>query len=383
MSKTIVRPVKTRADERAFFEFPWGHYRHDPYWTPPLLSMRRDILDRQHNASWEYMEGEYFLAERDGQIVGTVGAVINHRHNEYWKERIGWFGMFESLDDGEIARALLDAACNYVAGKGYTAVRGPQNFTTHEETGLQIEGFGQPLILMPYNYPYYQGLVEGAGFHKVMDVYSLYYTREILQGAGAPELLAKLAKRAQERYGVMIRPINMRKRNEEFRRFRDIYNAAWDANWGFVPMTDRELDGLVKNLGQFVDPSMAFFAEVNGEMVGFAMAVPNFNELLHKAYPRPGVPELWTMLKVGIDWKIRKAIRGLRLPLMGVVAEQRNKGVDAALIYALFQSVGNPQSQYDWMDAGWILETNPLMSIMDKYGGKRYRKHRFYEKSLT
>jgi len=380
MPELSIRPVTSPADLEAFFRFPWQHYQGDPYWTPPLLSMRREILDKRRHPAWDYMEGEYFLAWRGPQIVGTVGVVINRRHNAHWGENVAWFGMFECQDDAEAARGLLHAAADWARVRGCAALRGPQNFTTHEEVGVQVAGFGLPMILMSYNYPYYDALIEGAGLHKTMDVISFYYTRESLINAGTPDLLKKIYERVTRR-GVVIRPVDMRRKHEEFRKFRDIYNAAWEANWGFVPMTDRELDSLVKSLGQFFDPSMAFFAEVEGQMVGFALTIPNFNEVLHHVYPRPQVPELWTLLRAGIEWKLRKRIRSVRLPLMGVVAEHRNKGIDAALISRMFESLV-AQTQYEHMDAGWVLETNPLCQILLKYGGDPYRTHRFYEMAL-
>ncbi|MCS6836757.1 MAG: hypothetical protein NZ750_12165 [Anaerolineae bacterium] len=380
MPDLSIRPVTGPAEMKAFFRFPWQHYQGDPYWTPPLLSMRREILDKRRHPAWDYMDGEYFLAWRGAQVVGTVGVVINHRHNEHWRENVAWFGMFECQDDVEAARGLLHAAADWARARGCVALRGPQNFTTHEEVGVQVAGFGLPMILMSYNYPYYDALVQAAGLHKVMDVISFYYTRESLINAGTPELLKKIYERVTRR-GVVIRAVDMRRKQEEFRKFRDIYNAAWEANWGFVPMTDRELDALIKSLGQFFDPSMAFFAEIDGQMVGFALTIPNFNEVLHHVYPRPGTPELWTLLRAGIEWKLRKRIHSVRLPLMGVVAEHRNKGIDAALISRMFESLVT-QTQYEYMDAGWVLETNPLCQILLKYGGNPYRTHRFYEMAL-
>ena len=171
-----VRKVENAGDFRAFFEFPWHLYKNDPHWVPPLLSMRRDLLDKEKNPAWaEYMEGDYFAAWRGDQIVGTIVAYINHRHNKFHEEHIGWFGAFEVYDDQEAATALLETAAEWVKSRGYDAVRGPQTFTTHEECGLLVDGFTRPTLLMPYNYPYYQQLVENAGFHKNMGCLQLPY----------------------------------------------------------------------------------------------------------------------------------------------------------------------------------------------------------------
>lgn len=151
-----IQIARTPADEKAFREFVWVHYAGDPYWVPPLVSMRRETFDRQHAAAWEYLRGEYFIARRGSSIVGTIAAFINPRHNDFQHESIAWFGAFETIDDPTVAAALLNAAADWARTQGVTALRGPQTFTTHEEVGLLVEGFGHPMILMPYHKPFYE-----------------------------------------------------------------------------------------------------------------------------------------------------------------------------------------------------------------------------------
>jgi GNAT superfamily N-acetyltransferase len=380
MSNVVIRKVENAQDYRLFFEFPWHHYKNDPHWIPPLLSQRRDLLDKKKNPAWEYMEGDYFIALKNGEIVGTIVGFINHHHNDHNKEHIGWFGMYETINDPDVSNALLKTACDYVQSRGYDAIRGPQNFTSHEETGLLVENFSPPQVLMPYNPPYYQTLLEQADFVGVMDVYSVYQDRDIIRRNNTLERFGKIAQRAIEKSGITIRPLDIKRKKQEFEIFKEIYNSAWNDNWGFHPFTPRELDALVASLGQFVDPKLAFFAEANGKPAGFALAIPNLNESLQFAYPRPGIPEIWSLLKVFYHWQIAKKIKSTRLPLMGVIPEHRNKGADLALMHALLAAM--LPMQYDYMDAGWILKINPLMSIIGKVEGKPYKTHRFYEKSL-
>lgn len=375
-----IRPIENRQDFKQFFNFPWVLYKDDPHWVPMLLSMRRDLLDKTKNPAWEYMEGQYFGAWRGETMVGTITALINHRHNEIWDERIGWFGTFEVYNDQEAASGLLKAAETWVKERGYNILRGPQSFTTHQEAGLLVDGFEHPVIEMPYNPPYYQPLLENAGYHKRMDLVSMYFHRDMVDEKGLGTRLKKLADFAKKRYKVHIRQLDGKRKKEEFRLFRDLYNDAWDKNWGFVPMTEKELQDLVDNLGMLVEPEMAFFAEVDGEPVGFSLAVPDFNEMLKKAYPRPGVPEIWTLLQVAWHWKIAKTTRGTRLPLMGVKEGYRNMGIHAALLSATYE---NLPEQYTHTDCGWILETNPLHDMSLKLGAKPYKTHRYYEKSLS
>jgi len=376
-----VRPVKTPQEFRAFFEFPWHLYKDDPNWVPQLLSMRRELLDKEKNPAWAYLQGDYFAAWRDEQIVGTITAFVNPRHNDYWNEHIGWFGTFDVYEDAEAAEKLLETAVDWVKERGYDAIRGPQSFTTHEETGLLIENFSRPVLLMPYNHAYYQEFIEAAGFEKTMDVYSLYFDWRRVAESETEQRLRRLHDRVLRNGNVVIRKLDTRNKKEEFRKFRDIYNDAWESNWGFVPMTDRELDNMIESLGMFVEKELAFFAEVDGEMAGFGLSIPDFNIALHQAYPKPGEPELWTMFKLLWYWKGKGIIKGLRCPLLGVKPEYRNKGIDTAILYEMMHGIRD--LGYDYVDCGWVLESNKLVDILHKLGAETYKTHRFYEKKLT
>ena len=383
MSQAVtVRKIENAADFKAFFEFPWTIYKNDPNWVPPLLSMRRDQLDKHKNPSWEYMEGDYFGAWRGDKIVGTIAAYINHRNNEYHKEHVGWFGAFEVFDDQEAATALLNTATEWVKAKGYDAIRGPQTFTTHEDVGVLVDGYTRPVLLMPYNLPYYKTLIEGAGFAKSMDVFSFHLSRQGAAEHATSERLERLTKAVMKRNKITVRQIDSKRLKEEFTLFKEIYNAAWDKNWGFTPMTPKELDGMVNSLGQFFDPRFAFFAEVDGVPAGFVMGVPDFNQVLKAANPRPGVPEVVSLLRALWHWKIRPIIDTARIPLMGVKEAFRNKGVDAVLYYYVLTALlAAPNIQHS--DSGWILEVNEnMVSIALSFGSTIYKTHRLYEKNL-
>lgn len=383
MSVQIIE-VTSSKEFQAFFEFPWTLYKDDPNWVPPLLSMRKELFDKKKNPAWDYLDGSHFLAMRGDQPVGTISAIINHRHNDFTNERIGWFGMFECIQDQEVADALLQRAADWVKAQGdYNAIRGPQSFTTHEETGLLVDGFTPPTLLTPYNPPYYQELIENSpGFEKCMDVISIYFDHDIIREHNMSEKMQKIGERAMRSGRVKIRPIDLKRKDEEFKLFRDLYNEVWAENWSFVPMTDRELDALVHSLGQFVDPNLAFFTEVDGQPAGFILAVPNFNEVLKKVYPRPGVPEWFSLIKAGYYWKIAKIIRSFRTPLMGVKKEYREMGLEMLMYSKVLESVVTG-GQYLWGDFGWILETNKLVKMSLKMGGEIYKRHRFFEKDLT
>ena len=384
MSASItVRKVENAHDFQAFFEFPWRVYENDPNWVPPLLSMRRELLDKQKNPAWEYMEGDYFAAWRGDQIVGTITAHINHRHNEFHQEHIGWFGAFELVDDQETANALLNTAAEWVRSRGYDAIRGPQTFTTHEECGILVDGFTRNVLLMPYNFPYYQALVENAGFVKSMDLYSFHMDRAKSGDSGLTDRLRRITESVMKRNHITIRPIDRKRLKEEFGLFKELYNMAWDKNWGFVPMTPRELDNMVESLGQFFDPDFAFFAYIDGEAVGFVLGVPDFNQVLQKASPRPGVPEIFSLLRAGWYWKVKPVMDWVRIPLLGVKEAYRMKGVDVALYMTILQAcLDSPRINH--ADGGWILEANePMVKVAHNMGLEVYKTHRLYEKRFS
>lgn len=379
-SPVTVRKVENARDFQAFFEFPWKLYHNDPNWVPPLLSMRRDLLDKHKNPSWEYLEGDYFAAWRGNQIVGTIAALINHRHNEFHSEHIGWFGAFEVYDDQEAAAALLNTAAEWVRARGYDAIRGPQTFTTHEECGILIDGFVRPVLLMPYNPPYYARLVENAGFVKAMDLYSFHIDRFRSKDTGLDSRLRRITESAMKRYKITIRPIDRKRLKDEFVLFKELYNAAWDKNWGFVPMSPRELDNLVASLGQFFDPDFAFFADVDGEPAGFVLGIPDFNQVLQKAQPRPGVPEIISLVRALYYWKLNPVIDWMRIPLLGVKEAHRKKGVDVALYFTILDACLNSARIFH-ADGGWILESNTdMVSIAQNMGLEIYKTHRLFER---
>jgi GNAT superfamily N-acetyltransferase len=386
MSATvIVRKVENDADFRAFFELPWAIYKDDPNWVPPLPSIRRETLDREKNPAWDYLEGDYYVAWRGNTPVGTIAAFVNRRHNEFHKENIAWFGFFDVYDDAEVARALLDTALEWARSRGYDAGRGPQSFTTHEECGLLVEGFAPPVVLMPYNAPYYAGHIEAAGFEGVMDTHSFYYdyVQERFEQSKEHERLTKLVKRITRNGDISVRSVDRRAMHDDFALVKALYNRAWVANWGFTPMTERELDGLVESLGMIFDPRLSAIVSVDGEPVGFMLGAPDFNQVLKAAHPRPREPEVLALLRAAWHWKIRPKIEGFRIPLMGVVEEHRKRGLDLVMYNHFMDQLKTMKRPYRHVDGGWVLETNQdMMGTLKGAGMEIYRTYRFYEKRM-
>lgn len=382
-----VRKVETEADFKVLFEFPWMIYKDDPNWVPPLLSIRRNLLDKHKNPAWEYLQGDYFIAWHGAQPVGTIAAFINPRHNQTWEEQIGWFGCFECINDQNVANALLQTAADWIRAAGsYTAMRGPATFTCNDEQwGLLIENFSRPVLLMPYNPTYYPTLLDNATvkLSKVMDLESYKSdAREFLTVNRAPlDRYRRVANRAIERYEITTRKPDPKRLKEELALLRMIYEKAWEKNWGNVPPTDHEMDHLFTDLKDYFDPELAIFVYVKDQIAGFLFALPDMNEVLWRAHARPGEPELLTLLKALWHWKIRPKMTRQRTLLFGVIPEFRGKGVDVVCFVKYFDQTIT--SAYPLLDAGWILETNqPMRSLLSQTNAQVYKKYRIYQAAL-
>ncbi len=383
--KLTLTPVTTPAEREEFIRFQWEIYRNDPDWVPPLLSERREFMDPARHPFHEHAEVQSYIARRDGRPVGRISAIINHRHNEHWNERVGFFGLYEVVEgEHEASKALLAAAEDYVRDAGMTAIRGPMNFSTNEEIGLLVEGWnGPPVVMMTYNPRYYVEYIEAAGYAKAMDVFAYLADLRNLRedGTGMNPRLLRVAQKVQERYNFTVRPINMRNFDEEKQRVKQVYNAAWAKNWGFVPLTVHEMDHLGEAIKTMIDPKTVFFAEKDGEPIAFMIPFLDLCQPLLKAYPRPGVPEWWTLLKLGYWWKVRKNVTRLRAAVGGIIEEYRGRGVDAVLFMETLKA--GIRGGYEEFEISWVLENNiPMRQTAENFGGEQYRTYRIYEKSL-
>lgn len=365
------RPVLTGRDLDRFIALPYALYRGDPGWAPLLRRDVRQMLDRGKNPFFDHAEAAYFVAERDGQVVGRIAAIENRLHNEFHQDRVGFYGFFECEEDPDAARALFDAAGGWLRQRGLSVMRGPASFSTNDEAGLLVEGFDAPAVLMmSYNPPYYARLVESAGFTKAKDLIGFQNTHHQL-----PERLVEGAAVLEKRYRVRTRTMDTRRFGQEVALVKRLYNACWERNWGFVPMTEREIDHLAAQLKPVVVPQLVTFAEREGETIGFAAALPDLNVAL-RANPTgrffPGV------LKV--LWAARSISR-VRVMLLGTLPEWRGKGV-AALLYKRIWEEGTARGFY-WAEAGWVLEDNhPMANGLLRMGFVPYKTYRLYDQPL-
>jgi GNAT superfamily N-acetyltransferase len=366
-----VTQVVTRSDLRHFVDLPYRLHRHDRLWAPAL---RRDVsaqLDRRRNPFYEHAEMAEFLARRRNEVVGRIAAIDDRRHNEFHGEQVGFFGFFECTDDPAAAAGLLDAAASWLAGRGLVAIRGPISPSTNDEAGLLVDGLDTPsTLLMPHNPEYYARLVEGAGFRKAKDLFAFQST-----GTELPERLIRASDVVERRFRVRVRSVNLRRFDEELQRVKALYNAAWERNWGFVPLTDREVDAIAARLRPIVVPDLALLAEHEGTPIGLGIALPDLNVALRSNPSGRIFPGLIRVL-----WAARRITR-LRIFMLGVVPDWRVRGVDA-LLYRRIWEQGYARG-FRWAEAGWVLEDNlPMTNALTRMGFEVYKTYRIYERPL-
>jgi hypothetical protein len=375
-------PVTTEKDRRVFASFPWRIYHDDPQWVPFLFGDRLKLLDPAHHPFWEHAEGQLFLAMRGAEVVGTISAHINHRHNEVYHDKVGFFGFFEAIEDYAVAQALFEAAAGWLRERGMDAIRGPESPSQNEEVGLLVDGFHlPPVVMMTYNPRYYQTFIERAGFQKAQDLYAWDILTSIfdLDVQNLPRKFLRVAEEAHQRPNLVLRRIDMKHFDEEVAIAKVIYNAAWEQNWGFVPMTDREIEHLGQELKMVIDPDLIYLAFVDGKPAGISLGIPDVNQALIRARPQPNTWSfLLTVLK--LLWHQRK-VNAFRLLIMGVLPEYRALGIDALFYVETARAAFG--KGYQRCEMSWILESNEMMNrIIERLGGKVYKTYRVYQKPL-
>jgi GNAT superfamily N-acetyltransferase len=366
MNATTVRPVVSKSDEKKFIKFQWAPYAGNPHWVPPMLMDRRKLIDRKGNPFYKHAVMELYLAEREGKVVGRIGAIVNDNHNREHGENIGFFGFFECIDDQSVANALFDAAKKWLKAKGVTAMRGPASPSVNDEYGLLIDGFDRPpSVLMTYNPPYYQTLVEKYGFTKAQDLFAYYIHKDKVFN----EKFKRISDTVLRRETLKIRQLDMKKFDEDVRLVREMYSRGWSKNWGEVPMTEDEFNYVAKDLKMIVDPRLVIIAESRGKPVGFGMTLPDLNQVL--IHNRHG----WLIPGILRVLLFKKKIDRVRIVMLGVLPEYANTGIGAALFYETGRRC--VESGYPHGEASWVNEGNVMMNrgaqLMQGTIDKRYR----------
>ena len=367
-----VVPVVVGSQEFArFIRLPHQIYKNDPCWVAPLDSDERTRLTPGKNPYFDHAEAAYFLARENGRDVGRVAVTVDKNYDAFQGEKQAGFGFLEA-ESGAAVKALLDSSQRWARERGARVMRGTMNFTTNDDCGVLVRGFDSPpRLLMPYNPPSYPAWIEEAGFTKAKDLFAFNVP---IPSTPEPKV-TRGAKIAHDRFKVNVRKIDMKRFHEELGRVKDVYNAAWDRNWGFVPMTEREIDHMAGQLKPALVPDLTYFAEIDGQTVGFLLMLPDVNVALKplrgKLFPFGIVRLLWTLPRIKVG----------RLMALGVKSEFRKRGVEMALVNAA--NLAAYRLGYRWTEVGWTLEDNDLInSVIANVRGDHYKTYRMYERLL-
>jgi GNAT superfamily N-acetyltransferase len=374
MSEVKIVEVNS-GDLGKFIDFPHELYKGDKNYVPEIYLAVKDHLNKNKNPYFKHSDATLYLAFKNDKIVGRIGVTINNNYNKFHNCNVGFFGFLDFTEDVEVVKALLDKAEAYCRSKGANKIMGPANFSTNDTATVLVAGFDSPpVVQMTYNYPYYPLLIEKAGYSKEMDFFA-YMIKSADVNEKSVQLSEKLYKRLESR-GITVRNINLKKWNSEVDLIRNIYRSAWEKNWGFVPPTDEEFNFLAEGLKLIVDDRFAYIAEHERKVVGFAVALPDINEIMIKSNRGRLLP--WTIFRLLFG---KKKVKMVRIILLGVIEEYRKMGIEA-VFFARFIQTARANQIYGG-EASWILEDNTMMNqAAQNLNGEAYKTYRIYSKNL-
>ncbi len=371
MSKSItIRPVSSRKDLMAFIKLPWKIYRDDPNWVPPLIVDRLKFLSKTKNPFFRHNPTEFFLAYKNGELVGRIAAIYNKQHNEFHNDRVGFFGFLEGINDPRVFQALLDTAKDWLRQYQRDFIMGPMNPSTNDEIGFLYEGYEYPpFFMMTHNPPYYNELLQALGYEKVKDVWAYMIDKAHLV---VSDKLRRVSEAVLKKLPVSIRTVNLKNFRQELEIIRDIYNDAWSRNWGFVPLTPDEFDFIANDFKRIIDPELVLIAEFKGNPVGFALTLPNYNEVFKKIRNGRLLPTGWLTFLFN-----KNKIKGVRVITLGVKQQYQPFGLGSVFYMETIQR--GLAKGYDHAEMSWILEDNDLMNRAAlMLGGRVYKRYRIY-----
>jgi len=376
-----VIPVESRDQWRAFHRLPYKLYKNDPNWVAPLLIERQTHFDKSHNPFFQHARAAFWLAYRDGIPVGRITAQIDALHLQRYDDASGHFGFIEGTDDPSVFAALLETAESWLRSEGMHRAIGPVSFSMWDEPGLLVEGFDRPpSVLMGHSLPYYQKHIAANGYSPVQDLLAYDYQN----GLPLPPTMERIIARAQEKHQFGFRPIRMDRKNfkSEVTLLLDILNDAWSDNWGFIPMTEAEIDEMASIFKFLLRPEAVVIAEYNGEATGFSLTLPNINEAIRDLNGR-----LLPFGFVKLLWRLKVAgLRSGRMALMGVRRKWQNSHIGAVLALSIIQHtrISHFARGIDRAELSWLLDSNERMKhMLTLVGGTVYKRYRIYDKALS
>ncbi|MBA4144801.1 MAG: hypothetical protein C0523_03475 [Cytophaga sp.] len=370
-----IEKVDSKSKLKAFIDFPHDLYKDDAHYVPELFIAQRDLLTPGKHPFHDHSIIELYLAYKDDRLAGRIAAIWNRNHNTFNKTTDGFFGFFDTINDQEVAGTLLDKASEWVKQNGANTLIGPVNFSTNETCGLLIEGYDSaPFAMMTYNKPYYETLLNHYGLTRKVDLLAHQFAGD--QADHKPVRMLDTLTRRLNQKGITIRSVRIKDFKEEVKRIHEVYNSAWDKNLGFVPMTAAEFEYLAKDLKLLIDTDFCLVAEHEGKIAGFALAIPNINEVLIRIKRGRLFPFGLFKLLFGL-----KKIKSVRIIALGVVDKYRKLGIEACF-YASF-ILAYRKKRFTAAEASWVLENNTLMNnALMQMEAIPYKKYRIYEKAL-
>lgn len=363
--------LANKRDRALFVDMVEPIYAGDPNYVRPLRMMQMEFLDAKKNVGLANLDIRALVAKRGGKIVGRITAHIDRAYDAYHGVKAGWFGFFESIDDRDVAHALLDEAVKFCTQRGASEIIGPCNFTTNHQVGLLVENFARPAVIeMTYNPPYYASLIESYGFGKAKDLWAWWI--DVRAGLENPKIkrFHDLAEKVKKRAGLTIRSARMADFESEVALIFKLYNESWQKNWGFVPVNEAEFTMIAKDLKQIIVDSLVLIVEHKGTPVGFSVTLPNVSEIM----PKDGklFPFGW--------WKpltAMKTIKTARLITLGVVPTHRKRGVESLL--CIETALRSKELGMIGGEIGWTLEDNDLINrACESMGAALDRKYRLF-----
>ena len=376
MSDVEISEVISRRERDAFIKFQWQIYANDPAWVPPLIIERKKFLDRKRHPFYRHGDAALFLARKNGKIAGRIMASHDPNYNSLHETNVGCFGLFECIDDREVTAALFDAAASWLRNRGRTEMMGPIDYSTNYVCGLLIDGFRfPPTILTAHNPPYYRKLIESCGFTKAKDWYAWWFA----DPSKAAMHLRRLATRLKARWPLTFRPADLKNLRDESRRLRQIFNQAWEKNWGFVPFTEAEIEFMTEELKPLIVPEFAWIAEIGSEPVGFILGLPDINVVLRDLngrLTRFGLP-------IGLIRLLlyKKRVERARLIALGVVEKYRRAGIAEMLVLRIIEEAMIKRGITG--ELSMTLEDNVMINrFLEAIGAERYKTYRIYARSF-
>lgn len=358
-----------------FLKVSYGIYQNDPHWVAPLLSDLKKVFTPE-NPLFQHARMQLWVARKDGRDVGRIAGVVDDYYNQSAPVKSAFFGFYESIDDRAVSHGLCGALADWARRQKLGSLQGPMNPTTNDECGLLVDGFeSPPVFMMTYNPRYYLSLLETEGFRKAKDLLAFHIDLSTIPMDRLSRIGAKVRQRNPD---LVFRPILRKTLDQDIIKVKEIYNAAWERNWGFVPMTDAEVDFMAKRLKPLLMEGLIWLVERGTEPVGFLLALPDYNPALQPLRGYLATPKIIGFLPYLFGWKRPTRTRVLTL---GVKEKYRSKGLESAMLIEGLKvgfAAGVRESE-----ASWILEDNVMMCrILEAIGGRPYKRYRIYEKPL-